>query len=541
MVLRGTMMLMIALAGAAVQQDSDQEQQPTTRKSTSSPAAEFLTHMNLGKAYLDRGDADQAAAAFTDAVAVHPTESAARLNLANAYLLTGHYQEAIRHALEALSLKRDSAAAYYIIGCARNRLGRYVEAIKALQQSKSIDPGVAAVSFQLGRAYKQVQRGEEAMREWRITVGLQPHHPTAHYVLGQLLARAGRREEAIKELRIHERLLEQLQGFAPTSSALQQCKHTRAIVPQAIHQPDEHGVRVRFVDATSTVFVQPQDYSAPIAAIDVGGDNRIDLIARQGNEGFRLLVNRGGVFERRGPILPVEQADCYTRCLVGDLDNDHFEDCLLIGPCGSRLFRFIDGGRATDVTAEAGLTTVDGSDAILLDLDHTGTLDLLVISTERDTVRLWRNRGNATFEDVSDKAGIPERLTGSRHAVAVDWDSDQSTDVFVSRDDAPPLLLQNQLLGMVAPVQPPADWPIGHALAVDDLNNDLRPDLVIASDNKITFIFGGDAAAHSIDLPDGKISAIYLIDYDNDGYLDLCAVGTGIRILPSWTYTSWPI
>jgi hypothetical protein len=37
----------------------------------------------------------------------------------------------------------------------------------------------------------------------------------------------------------------------------------------------------------------------------------------------------------------------------------------------------------------------------------------------------------------------------------------------------------------------PANWPAGSAIAVGDLNNDLRADLVVAGEHDLKIIFGG--------------------------------------------------
>src|SRR6185436_17608973 len=72
-------------------------------------------------------------------------------------------------------------------------------------------------------------------------------------------------------------------------------------------------------------------------------------------------------------------------------------------------------------------------------------------------------------------------------------------------------------------------WPAGSVLATGDLNNDLRPDLIIATDQKVEVIFAGAKKGLSLPLTGLKAIGLLLVDCDNDGWLDLIAYGDGLR------------
>src|SRR5688572_33493840 len=92
---------------------------PACRKREMSTGGdEFLRLSNVGKAQLDRGEAQPAVAAFEKALALNPNHPDAKLNLANAYLLAGENEKARALATAVLEQERASAAALYVAGCA---------------------------------------------------------------------------------------------------------------------------------------------------------------------------------------------------------------------------------------------------------------------------------------------------------------------------------------------------------------------------------------------------------------------------------------
>ena len=76
----------------------------------------------------------------------------------------------------------------------------------------------------------------------------------------------------------------------------------------------------------------------------------------------------------------------------------------------------------------------------------------------------------------------------------------------------------------------PADWPVGSVIAMGDLNNDLRADLVVAGERELTIIFGGLKKQLTLPLRGLQVKGILLVDYDNDGWLDVIAYGNGVRV-----------
>src|ERR1017187_3320127 len=91
-------------------------------------------------------------------------------------------------------------------------------------------------------------------------------------------------------------------------------------------------------------------------------------------------------------------------------------------------------------------------------------------------------------------------------------------------------VFSKQRAGSFVATNSPASWPAGSAIAVGDLNNDLRADLVVAGEHDLKIISGGLDEQSTIPLNGFKPKRILLTDYDNDGWLDVIAYGDGVRV-----------
>jgi enediyne biosynthesis protein E4 len=135
-------------------------------------------------------------------------------------------------------------------------------------------------------------------------------------------------------------------------------------------------------------------------------------------------------------------------------------------------------------------TTAGG--VALLDYDGDGRMDVYVVqggvfppspSRPSGGDRLFHNRGDGTFEDVSERSGIGRLSRGYGHGVAVgDYDNDGRPDLFLTRWRSY-MLLHNRGDGSFADMTEPSglagdrDWPTSAAWA--DLDNDGDLDLYV--------------------------------------------------------------
>ncbi len=493
---------------------------------------EFAVSMNSGKTYLEKGEATKAIEVFQRAAAMNPNNPDVHLNLANAFLRSNNPHEAVRHADEVLVYDAGSAAAHYIKGCAYLRLNQLTNAVQSLQTSQSIDQSVNAVAYQLGRAHAGLAQWLEAARQFEDITNFEkdtnaPIYLSAFYQLSQALLRQGQTEEAKKALAEHQRVNAGRQTSADNPALYENCVHTLARAPFAVEQPSQSGVPVQFVDVTASAFgSQAKELSGPIGLFDLNRRGVNDLLVRRGDS-FVLLWNSNATFASQSDPLPAIAGNRYTQCLVGDIhggDQGRYEDAVLLGDKGLQILRFATNGFVTDATQFGGVRQIQGVEGSLADLDFTGKLGLLLVTSE-GRLRNFRNLGNGAFRDNTVTSGIPANITGVSAVTIHDWNNDDLVDLILTRKAEPPLLLLNQRGGGFSSSNQPVDWPPAQALALGDLNNDLRADIVLADAKRLTVFFGGLKEPRHVAARDNRITDIRLTDYDNDGWLDIVAWG----------------
>jgi tetratricopeptide (TPR) repeat protein len=118
---------------------------------------------------------------------------------------------------------------------------------------------------------------------------------------------------------------------------------------------------------------------------------------------------------------------------VGDADGDGLDDLYVSQPAGlpNRLFRARGDGSFEDVTTKAGLAILDStSQSVFADFDNDGDQDLLLVTS--GGLLLFRNDGKGGFTRDPDAFRSAGALRGSPTSVAVaDYDRDGFLDVYM--------------------------------------------------------------------------------------------------------------
>jgi hypothetical protein len=202
-------------------------------------------------------------------------------------------------------------------------------------------------------------------------------------------------------------------------------------------------------------------------------------------------------------------------CVI-DYDNDGWQDIFFVNSKNwpghgdtksfSALYHNNRDGTFTDVTKETGLATeLYGLGCAVGDFDNDGNDDIYV--TALDGNHLFQNLGNGKFADVTAKAGVrdPGFATG---AVWFDYDNDGKLDLFVSHY---------------------VEWSVAtdQNCSLDGKNKSYcTPELYKGQSatlfhNKGNGVFEDVTKKAGLYDPTSKSLGIALIDFDNDGWMDL--------------------
>jgi enediyne biosynthesis protein E4 len=321
-----------------------------------------------------------------------------------------------------------------------------------------------------------------------------------------------------------------------------------------------------------------------IGLFDYDNDGWLDIFVLNGTtlEGFPdgqnptnhlYHNNRDGTFTDVTKAAGLIRSGWGQGVCVGDYDNDGNLDLFVTYYGKNVLYHNNGNGTFTDVTRQAGLEPPGdawNTGCAFLDHDRDGYLDLFVSNyvAYEDGCRvpptcsykgikvncgplglrgsrnfLYRNRGDGTFVDVSEKSGILRPETHYCFTPCVcDIDNDGWPDIYVTADSTPSLLYRNNRDGSFAEVGLYAGVAFNldgisqaaMGVAAGDYDCDGYLDLIRTN-------FSDDTSTLFHNLRDGMFEdrtlaagmglntrflgwGVGFCDFDNDGWLDLLLV-----------------
>ncbi|HUE70540.1 MAG TPA: FG-GAP-like repeat-containing protein [Pirellulaceae bacterium] len=310
--------------------------------------------------------------------------------------------------------------------------------------------------------------------------------------------------------------------------------------------------------------------------VDVDLDGRLDVAVLHGQSltVFSRKRGGGGTWES---ILEVEVPANLRRMIVADLDRDEaklpatalddelaaganpaitadyqtlqrckqaFPDFLLYGDEGISIVRNAmaeptqaspTGGSLRKLTvvklaeelAQIGNVTA----AALVDFDHDQDLDL-VLAVEGKGIQLWRTIAKevSRFEDYTPWSSLPAKDERVTDLAIVDWDRDLYTDIIVSYESSPPVLLANQRHGQFLSREFDKEFAAlagSSAIAPIELDGNVSWDLAGVNKDGVRAVLTTTPTPGKVtfrkELPAVKASGQRLLtwDYDNDTWPDL--------------------
>ena len=259
---------------------------------------------------------------------------------------------------------------------------------------------------------------------------------------------------------------------------------------------------------------------------------------------------------------------------AGDFNNDGWIDLYITNYGPNRMFFNNGDGTFTDVTAKTGTgDKLWGTSAAVFDYDRDGWLDLYAAnyvyfdvvkskrcfakSSRRDYCgpsaftpqkdRFYRNKGDGTFEDVTEKVLVGYRPWAGLGVIVIDVNSDGWLDIYVTNDGHPNQLWINDkgkifrddalFAGAALNLDGQAEASMG--VSAGDFDGDGDEDLFmthIMGETNTFYINNGkglfedrtiSAGLSAVSFPYTSFGTNW-IDYDNDGWLDLFIVNGAV-------------
>jgi enediyne biosynthesis protein E4 len=382
-------------------------------------------------------------------------------------------------------------------------------------------------------------------------------------------------------------------------------------VPLFREVAEEVGCKFHHFTGATGEFFMPEIMGAGVALFDYDNDGDLDVYLVQGtsfdptqdprhakfppppgwkpgNRLFRNLLSETGklefvdVTETAG----VGHIGYGMGVAVGDYDNDGFQDLYVTNFGHNILYHNNGDGTFTDVTAQAGVDDLRWSaSAAWVDYDRDGRLDLFVANYldfnvkgnkrcyastgERDyctpkmyqpvPARLFRNRGDGTFEDVTEAAGIGAAVGPGLGVVCADFNGDGWPDIYVANDGAPAHLWINQRNGTFkersllsgtaynAEGAPQA----GMGVAAGDFDDDGDEDIMktnLTREGCNLYVNDGRGNFYDASVELGLFQPTFpytgfgteWFDYDNDGRLDLFIANGAVNRIESLRGNPYP-
>jgi Flp pilus assembly protein TadD len=200
--------------------------------------------VELGRALLVTGSADQALEWLVKGVDLLPSEAEAHSALGIGYLATGKKDEAVTELAKAAGLDPGSAARHGNLGTALFMAGRKKEAIAEYELRVRLADGDARAHSDLGTALLSTDDLARATSELQRAVALDPGRATFHSNLGYALQLQGKMDEAVAEYRQALKLDDKLSSaWINLATALAKNPRTRAEARAALE-------RARAIDPT---------------------------------------------------------------------------------------------------------------------------------------------------------------------------------------------------------------------------------------------------------------------------------------------------
>ncbi|MCB1019403.1 MAG: CRTAC1 family protein [Bryobacterales bacterium] len=360
------------------------------------------------------------------------------------------------------------------------------------------------------------------------------------------------------------------------------------------------GVAFQHFNGRSGKKLLPETLGSGVAFFDCNQDGWADLYfvnsrsfleAGEAPTGKLYVNTQDGKFREETQSSGLAQSFYGLGAAAADYDNDGDVDLYVTAYGPDRLYRNRGNCVFEEVAAASGIANPAlGTSAVFVDYDKDGLLDLFVNnyvqwSPEQDlwctldgsvktyctpesysgvASKLYRSKGDGTFEDVSEAAGVADPTSKALGVVVFDFNRDGWPDLFQANDTEPNKLYQNngdgtfRDIGLTAGVAFAEDGKARGAMGVDaaDYDGSGREHLLVGNfSNEMLNLFHNEGNGLFVDeAPSSAVGretlltltfGAFFFDYDLDGLLDIFLANGHLdeeinNVQPKVTYSQPP-
>jgi hypothetical protein len=364
----------------------------------------------------------------------------------------------------------------------------------------------------------------------------------------------------------------------------------------------EVGLKFQHYNGMTGKFYLPEITGSGGALFDFDNDGDLDVFLVQGNTIEPNTQPGSTLFPWRGPESPrgrlfrndlrsgkltftdvTQQSGIVATgygmgVAVSDINNDGLPDLYLTNLGSNQMYLNKGGGKFADVTKESGTDDPRWStSASFFDYDRDGWLDLMVVNYADFTIanspncfasttakdyctprvfrspgnRLFHNKGNGIFEDVTVSAGVSKEFGHGLGIVTADFNNDGGIDIYVANDGDQNQLWINQKNGTFindallagAAVNRNGQTEAGMGVDAGDFDGNGTDDIFVThlmDETNTLFVNLGQAVFEDrtreagLGRPGTRYTGFgtFFFDYDNDGWLDLFVANGAVQLLP---------
>lgn len=424
---------------------NDSLQITNEKKASTSISPLTISLNNQGVGEMGSFDYDKAVVTFEKLATLEPKWQLSQQNLAIALLNRQKQNDEARAmsiAENLLSEDKENLVAQYIIGILNFNQGLCEKALPHFNSIIKADNTDAYALYFAGQCHLQNGEVAQSLDLYQKAIKVDGYLRSAYY--GSFMA-----AQRLGNVKLAKEMLESYQKLSSNPKAkLAEIKYTR-MGPKANAQAylEPKNIVSQETKAKPPYFLSPKSIEL-IGVADIQQYGVVNLNQTQNSQLYVVSNNQLKVFDgfldapQEIKKLTTDLNPSKHKLAWGDINNDNKIDVYVTGQ-PDQLYLQTDVGFDSVDMSLFGFDQLTSSAVRLIDADHDGDLDLLLLS-EIGQFELWNNNLNNTFVRLSKKVSLPT-LSGYQQILVEDIDSDRDVDIVLIADKTFTILLNDRM------------------------------------------------------------------------------------------------